>query len=528
MAGGDRTLKLSLLADTKNLIDGLNKGKKESETFGDKIDAINKKVGLAFAAMGAAATAMALKFTKDAIGAASDLEETISKVGVIFGDTASQVEKFASTAATNLGQSKQQALDAAANFAMFGKIAGLSGQALVDFSTDFVALAADLASFNNTTPEDAIMAIGAALRGEAEPLRRYNVLLDDATLKAKAMELGIYAGTGSLTSQQKVLAAHASILEQTSLQQGDFARTSDGLANSQRQIEAAVKDVQTELGQALLPVMLELATFTEQTLVPAFSSFIAGLTGKGGLKDGLTETQKSAEAWGKRVSTVLGVIVELKDVALVTAGVLTTMFVVSKIQAAVVVVINLIKGLVAAYNALRVSAMAAGIASAFALNPALGIAAGTAAIAGMGLLIQQLNKQSASIGGNITGAKTQEDYNALAGVRTPFAGITTPAPTGGGISTGGATTTPTATGSTIKTNAPAVAPAPVLTPSGNAIPSNFDVANARRLEAGLAPITINVNAPSVIDETGFTRAVQLAIQNTQQRGTGGGGFALIQ
>ena len=152
MAGGDRTLKLSLLADTKNLIDGLNKGQKESQTFGDKIDAINKKDGLAFAAMGAAATAMAVKFTKDAIGAASDLEETISKVGVIFGDTAGEIDKFASTAAMRIGQSKQQALDAAANFAIFGKAAGLSGQALVDFSVDFVALASDLASFNNTTP----------------------------------------------------------------------------------------------------------------------------------------------------------------------------------------------------------------------------------------------------------------------------------------------------------------------------------------------------------------------------------------
>jgi hypothetical protein len=164
---------------------------------------------------------------------------------------------------------------------------------------------------------------------------------------------------------------------------------------------------------------------------------------------------------------------------------------------------------------------------AFSLNPAAGIAAGTAAIAGMGLLIQQLNKQSASIGGSITGAKTQEDYNALAGVRTPFVGGASPAAKGVGISTGGATTTPTATGSTIKTNAPAVAPAPVLTPSGNAIPSTFDVAAARRGEMEQPPIVINVQAPSVIDETGFTRAVQLAIQNTQQRGTGGAGFAQI-
>jgi hypothetical protein len=520
---GDRTLKLSLLADTKNLVDGLNKGQKESQTFGDKIDNINRKVGLAFAAMGAAATAMALKFTKDAIGAASDMEETVAKIGVIFGESAKEIDKFAATAATNLGQSKQQALDAAANFAIFGKAAGLSGEALVDFSVDFVALASDLASFNNTTPEDAINAIGSALRGEAEPLRRYGVLLNDATLKAAALELGIYSGTGALTAQQKVLAAQKVILEQTNLAQGDFARTSDGLANSQRQIAASVEDAQAQLGEALLPVIQQLADFTKNVLVPAFSSFIDGLIGKGGLKQGLTESQKSAEEFGKRARKVFDVIVDLKEVALVTAGVLTTMFVVSKIQAAVVVVINLIKGLVVAYNALRVSAMAAGIAAAFALNPALGIAAGTAAIAGMGLLIQQMNKQSGAITGSIfTGGNTVSAASLPSGFTS---GTTIPKPAGNPQITESAS----ASGTTRTTNAPSVASAPtILKPSGNAIPSSFDVAAARAGEEQDRPIVINVNAPSVIDETGFTRAVQLAIQNTQQRGGGGGGFALIQ
>lgn len=517
---GDRTLKLSLLADTKNLVDGLKKGEQTSQTFGDKIDSINRKVGLAFAAMGAAATAMALKFTKDAIGAASDMEETISKVGVIFGDTASEIEKFASTAATNLGQSKQEALDAAANFAIFGKAAGLSGQALVDFSVDFVALASDLASFNNTTPEEAIMAIGAALRGEAEPLRRYGVLLNDATLKAAAMELGIYAGNGALTAQQKILAAQQVILEQTGLAQGDFARTSDGLANSQRQIEAAVKDAQVQLGQALLPVMLELATFVEMTLVPALSAFIDGLTGKNGLGDSFTKTQKSAQEWGKRARTVFDILVDLKEVALVTAGILTTIFVVSKIQAGVVATIALIKGLISVYNALRVSAMAAGIATAFALNPALGIAAGAAAIAGMGLLIKQLEKQNIGTG-DIT-LQDQDYYNALAGIRPQNFNKVTPA----GINV----TDTQGIGVRVKTtSSPSIPTAPtILTPSNQPIPANFDVAAATLGNNQQAPVVINVNAPSVIDETGFTRAVQLAIQNTQQRGTGGGGFALIQ
>ena len=86
---------------------------------------------------------------------------------------------------------QQQALDAAATFATFGGAAGLAGDDLVNFSTGFVGLASDMASFNNTTPEQAIQAIGAALRGEAEPMRQYGVLLDDATLRQKALELGL-------------------------------------------------------------------------------------------------------------------------------------------------------------------------------------------------------------------------------------------------------------------------------------------------------------------------------------------------
>lgn len=190
-----------------------------------------------------------------AISAASDLGENLSKVGVIFGDSAKEIEDFASTAATSLGQSKNAVLQAAGTFGTFGKAAGLGGKDLATFSNDFTALASDLASFNNTTPEEAINAIGSALRGESEPLRQYGVLLNDAKLKAAALELGIYSGSGALTDQQKILAAQKVIYDETGDAQGDFARTSDGLANSQRQLSAQMEDLQVSIGQALLPVV---------------------------------------------------------------------------------------------------------------------------------------------------------------------------------------------------------------------------------------------------------------------------------
>ena len=198
-----------------------------------------------------------VQFTKDSINAASNLNETISKTGELFGATTDQVVEWSKTAGDSFGQSQQQALDAAASFAIFGKSAGLGGQDLVKFSTDFTALASDLASFNNTSPEEAIQAIGAALRGENEPIRRYGVLLDEASLKQAALSQGIIKSTKeALTPQQKVLAAQAEIYRQTTAAQGDFARTSDGLANQQRILAANFEDVKVKLGQELLPTVL--------------------------------------------------------------------------------------------------------------------------------------------------------------------------------------------------------------------------------------------------------------------------------
>jgi hypothetical protein len=225
---------------------------KQLETASDKAQFAIKKA----AVPAAAALAGIASLAANAVKQASNLSEAQNKANVIFKDAAKDITKFADTASTKLGQSKTQALNAAATFGSFGKAAGLAGADLSKFATGFTTLASDLASFNNTTPEEAVIALGAALRGEAEPIRRFNVLLDDATIKTEAMKLGIIKTTkDALPPQQKVLAVQSAILKQTSDQQGDFAKTSDGLANSQRILAAQIKDVSAQFGNALLPAI---------------------------------------------------------------------------------------------------------------------------------------------------------------------------------------------------------------------------------------------------------------------------------
>ena len=98
---GNRTLKLSILADIDSLKKNLTNADKEIKGFGNKLGDFAKKAGIALAAVGAAAGAMAIKIGKDAVAAASDLAETVSKVNVIFGESAKNIEAFGAKAAAS-------------------------------------------------------------------------------------------------------------------------------------------------------------------------------------------------------------------------------------------------------------------------------------------------------------------------------------------------------------------------------------------------------------------------------------------
>jgi hypothetical protein len=398
MAAPSRTLKLSILGDVDDLVKNLKKGTNATDDYTKTLANFGKKAAVAFAVAGAAAGAFAIS----AVKGASDLAETVSKVGVLFGDTAKDIEKFAGTAAKSLGQTKQQALDAAATFATFGKAAGLSGQDLSKFSIDFVKLASDLSSFNNTSPEQAINAIGSALRGEAEPLRAYGVLLNDASLKQAALSLGIIkTTTEALTPQQKVLAAQKLIFEQTGAAQGDFARTSDGLANQTKIVTAQLENMKTEIGTALLPIVLQLATAFNEQVIPNLQAFVAGMTGKNGVTEATEDGTLGAFNFGKMVEKVIRTVYNLRGVLIAMASVIAGVFVVSKVAAGVTATIILIQALIKAYNALKTSALVAGVALAFALNPLLGVGAVAVAasvLAGANALANRDNTSTANLG----------------------------------------------------------------------------------------------------------------------------------
>jgi phage-related protein len=294
---------------------GQQAGGKFGSSFKNRFSGVMR--GFAAPLIGAVSVAGVSQFLTGAVQGASDLNEQLSATRTVFGDGSKIIEKFASGAADKLGQTRTQIFEASKSFGVFGKAAGLGEKDNAKFSTSLVSLATDLASFNNTSVDEALMALSAGLRGESEPLRRYGVLLSENTLKAQALKMGLINSTKeALSPQNKVLAANAAIFEQTKTQQGDFARTSDGLANQQRILSAAFADAQASLGEALLPTMTNFVSFLNTSVIPVVSQFFEDFkAGKTPLNDVLNSISavfnfiKDNWTWISTLSVAIGTLV---------------------------------------------------------------------------------------------------------------------------------------------------------------------------------------------------------------------------
>jgi hypothetical protein len=190
---------------------------------------------------------------KQSIDVASNLNEQVSKSRAIFGDASAAIEDWSKTTARSIGIARDQALEATGTFGGLFNTVGLAPAKAADLSRSLVQLAADLASFNNASPEEALAALRSGLAGESEPLRRFQVLLSEAKVSQQALADTGKKTTKDLTDQEKVLARLAIIFRETAPAQGDAARTAGNFAQQSRTLSAQMRDLRANIGKVLLP-----------------------------------------------------------------------------------------------------------------------------------------------------------------------------------------------------------------------------------------------------------------------------------
>lgn len=262
-----------MLAETRGINNGIKDVNAQLGTFGKTAGKVGGLMKGAFVAAGAAvAGAKVADFLKDSVTAASDLNEVISKTNQVFGAASPAIMKFASTSATSLGLSKQAALEGLSAFGNFFNQIGIGAKQSAAFSKSFVKMSADLASFNNANPADVMEAFQAATRGEYDSLQKYIPTINAAKVQQEALRESGKKHVSQLTDQDKAIALHTLAVKGLGKANGDFARTSGGLANQQRILSAQFTDLKAKIGTALLPVVLKVVSFINSTFIPALTA----------------------------------------------------------------------------------------------------------------------------------------------------------------------------------------------------------------------------------------------------------------
>lgn len=193
-----------------------------------------------------------------AVMAASDLEESINAINVVFGDAAAPIIAFGETSATSVGLSQSAFQEMATITGALLQNLGFDADTAAQSTIDLTSRAADMASVFNTDVDQALLAVNSALKGEFNPLEQFGVKLNQADINARAMAMGLADAEGNLDNNARAQAALAIIMEQTDKISGDFQNTSDGLANSQRILSAQFGDVAAQIGNLLLPFVTQL------------------------------------------------------------------------------------------------------------------------------------------------------------------------------------------------------------------------------------------------------------------------------
>jgi len=249
-----RRISVEIVGDSRNLERAFARSSRSASKFQASITGVSKGIRSSFGGLGAAVGAGGvLVAIKKSIDAASDLNEEMSKSQQIFGSSAASVQKWSKTTTHAFKLSQTESLQAASNFGSMFKTIGLGNQQAASMSRRFTELGADMGSFNNQDPSEMLERLRSGLAGEAEPLRRFGVLLSEARVKQEAYRSGIAKHGSTLTEQQKVLARYNLILKDTRLAQGDAARTGGNWAGVQRELGAQLGNLGAKLGQVLLP-----------------------------------------------------------------------------------------------------------------------------------------------------------------------------------------------------------------------------------------------------------------------------------
>ncbi len=249
------TLLVRIEADISDLKRDLRRATKTVDNSADKMKRSFNRIGkVAKIAIAGVAVRAISQATVKMINMASGAEEMQGKSSVVFGkfrdDVVSALDDFGNEVGRSTFALEGMASSLQDTFVPMGFARGEAAK----LSVEMTKLAVDVGSFNDANEVDTMRAFQSALVGNHETVRRFGVVITEATLNQELLTMGIEGGARAASNAEKVQARMNLIMKGTTDAQGDAARTSTSFANELRALKANFSEFITELGMLFLPI----------------------------------------------------------------------------------------------------------------------------------------------------------------------------------------------------------------------------------------------------------------------------------
>jgi hypothetical protein len=495
---GNRTLKLSILADVDDLNKKLKSANGDVESSSNKLGEFSKKAGVAFAAAAVAAGAYATKLAVDGVKAAIEDEKAQTQLAIALenatGATNAQIK---ATEDSILQMSLASGVADDTLRPALGRLVRSTGD--ITKAQDLLAIALDVSTATGKPLEGVATALSKAYDGNTAALGKLGVGLSTAELKSMSFE----QVQGRLSE----------------LFGGAAAANADTYAGKIARVQIAFDEAKETLGAALLPILDKFLVFINENALPAIQAFTSAFS--------LTE----GDGFGKTISDVGSTI--KKVVQPIFEGVKVIF---DKVKNAVMdskdefasfwEVIKFVAPLIGKVigDSLKVVGEIAGVVITLigkvlgAIQPLL-----NTAIDGINKIITGVNliKPGADIGYipkiGSTGGSTSTGALGNFSMSTGRTSTTVPTVSASTSSTSATTSSNGSTGIAGVTSAVAAAVSV----------GSFDVGRFRMAEnASMAPV-YNINVTGALDKEGVARQIVEIINESSYRGGGGAGSALL-
>ena len=220
-------------------------------------------------------------FFAETINSAMDMVEVVNLFNVSLGQLSEETNRALVELSAISGLDLTNLREATGTYALLARSMGFANDQASVLALNTTKLALDLSSLMNVPIKQVYADLRSGLLGQTETVYKYGVDLTEASLQQTAFDLGLQKSVRTMTQGEKMWLRYETLIRQTTLAQGDLARTLETPANQMRILGERITTLGRAIGNVLLKALAGVLPYLNAfvTILTSFFQLIGRLIG---------------------------------------------------------------------------------------------------------------------------------------------------------------------------------------------------------------------------------------------------------